>query len=106
MGETAKPEDPLETLLYKATTQYEPFNPGMDQLLPPLVFTEEQASELSDLEVTINDYVDQMNARFITGDADIENEWDTYVKTLDEMNLERYIQIHQEAYDLKYGNNK
>ena len=106
MGETAKPEDPLETLLYKATTQYEPFNPGMDQLLPPLVFTEEQASELSDLEVTINDYVDQMNARFITGDADIENEWDTYIKTLDEMNLERYIQIHQEAYDLKYGNNK
>jgi len=89
-----------------ASRRLRSFRNVLTRALPPLVFTEEQASELSDLEVTITDYVDQMNARFITGDADIENEWDTYVKTLDEMNLERYIQIHQEAYDLKYGDNK
>jgi putative aldouronate transport system substrate-binding protein len=102
MGETAKPEEPLETILYEATKQYEPFNPDRDQLVPPVVFTEEQASELTDLEVTILDYVNQMAARFITGDADIDSEWDTYVKTLDDMNLARFIEIYQEAYEIKY----
>lgn len=104
MGETSKAEDPLETLLYQATKKYEPFNPDMTQLVPPLLFTEEQSSELADLEVTIQDYVRQMNARFITGDADLDNEWDAFIQTLDDMGLSRFIEIHQEAYDTKYGN--
>lgn len=104
LSEVYDPEQPLEKILYEATQLYEPFRPDYTEVLPPLVFTEEQASELADLEKTILDYVKQMVARFITGDADLETEWETYLKTLDDMNLARFIEIYQEAYDLKYKN--
>ncbi len=61
--------------------------------------TNEQATEIADLSKTVNDYVEEMLARFVTGDADVEKEWDTYLKTLDSMNLKRLITIYQEAYD-------
>ncbi len=105
MGETAKPEDPLETILYQATKQYEPYKQDMNNLLPPLIFTEEQANELADLSKTIEDYWRQMSAAFIAGDSDLETEWDSYVQSLEDMNIQRYIEIHQEAYDAKYKNN-
>lgn len=104
MGETVKPEDPLESLLYQATKQYEPFAPPYEEVLPPQVFTDEQATELADIEKALKDYVKEMNARFIMGDADLETEWDTYVQTLDGMGMERLLEINQEAYDLKASN--
>ncbi|MBP1933298.1 ABC transporter substrate-binding protein [Ammoniphilus resinae] len=91
-----------EVILYEATKQYEQYTPEVSQVLPKLFFTDEQSSELADLEMTINGYVDQMFARFITGDANLEKEWDTYLDTLQGMNVNRYIEIYQEAYDAKY----
>lgn len=92
-----------EKVLYEATNkQYEPYKADEDTLIPTLFFTEEQASELAELEKTVTDYVKEMTARFVTGDADIDKEWDTYLKTLESMNLKRFIEINQTAYDAKY----
>ncbi|MFY9297150.1 MAG: ABC transporter substrate-binding protein [Caldicoprobacterales bacterium] len=102
LGEMANPDEPLEIILYEATKQYEPFRPDYTEVLPPLVFTEEQSNELADLEKTIQDYVEQMVARFITGDADLENDWDNYVSTLEDMGIDRYVEIIQEAYDTNF----
>lgn len=103
LGEVANPEDPLEIILYEETKEkYEPYKPDMEFILPPLPFTEEQADEIADLKKTINDYVDEMLARFVTGDADIDKDWDGYTEELENMNLERYLEIYQEAYDAKY----
>jgi putative aldouronate transport system substrate-binding protein len=54
------------------------------------------------LEKTIKDYVKEMTTRFIIGDASIDKEWDTYLKTLDGMNLKRYLEIYNEAYKAQY----
>ncbi len=105
LGEMANPDEPLEIILYEATKLYEPFRPDYTEVLPPLVFTEEQSNELSDLEKTIKDFVTQMNARFITGDADLENDWDNYVSTLEDMGIDRYVEIIQEAYDTNFKQN-
>ncbi|MFS0726676.1 extracellular solute-binding protein [Paenibacillus sp. 1P07SE] len=89
-----------EVIIYEATkNQYEPYRPALDQILPPLWFTQEQAGELVELETTIMNYIDEMVARFAIGDLDIEREWDNYVKTLENMNLAAFVAIHQEAYD-------
>lgn len=40
-----------------------------------------------------------MEARFITGDVDIETEWDNYIKKLEDMQLKEYLAIVQAAYD-------
>ncbi|MCQ6561501.1 ABC transporter substrate-binding protein [Paenibacillus mendelii] len=93
------PED-LEVLLYQATNDsYAPYKPDVSILVPPLVFNEEQSAEIAGLQKTIDDYRKEMLARFVTGDADLDKDWDRYVSTLKDMSLERYLSIYQEAYD-------
>ena len=90
-------------MLYKATKEnYEPYRPSVDEVMPPLAFSAEQSNEMADLKKTIEDYVDEMVARFVTGDVEVEEYWDNYIQELENMNLQRYIEIYQEAYDEKY----
>jgi len=93
------PED-LEVILYTETKQkYEPYKPDVSIIVPPLVFTEEQAGELAGLQKSFDDYRTEMVARFVTGDADLEKDWDSYVQTLKDMKLSRLLEIYQQAYD-------
>lgn len=62
-------------------------------------FTSEQANELSMLESTISDYVNEMTTKFITGDRNVETEWDSYLNELKAMQVERVIEIYQQIYD-------
>ncbi|MFS0723060.1 ABC transporter substrate-binding protein [Paenibacillus sp. 1P07SE] len=100
LGEAADPDNPLGTILYDETKEkYEPYRVDASMVMPPLFFTTEQTEEIADLQKTIYDYVSEMNARFITGNTDIDAEWDNYLATLANMNLDRYLQVYQEAYD-------
>ncbi|MFD2115874.1 ABC transporter substrate-binding protein [Paenibacillus yanchengensis] len=99
LSSVAKGDTDSEVILYKETKEkYEPYQPKDVKSLPPLFLTEEQAAEAADLQKTLFDYVEEMTARFVIGDADIEKEWENYLKTLKDMNLARYIDIYQEAY--------
>ena len=91
---------PTEKILYEETKKnYEPYRPPAEMILPDLFFDEAQSSELVSLKVAIENYYKEMTARFITGDADIEKDWDSYVREFDRMNLARYLEIYQAAYD-------
>lgn len=67
-------------------------------MLPNLYIASEDQSEFAKLGNTINTYTDEMFVKFITGVEPIEY-FDTYISELQNMGLERYIQIEQEAYD-------
>ena len=43
----------------------------------------------------IDKYIASMNSAFITGEKDIEAEWDTYIDTLNKMGLQDIIDIYQ-----------
>jgi len=102
LGLVADPENPTEVILYDETKKnYEPYKQDINTLLPQLFFTNDEAMELADLEKTINDYITEMIARFVTGDASLDKGWDEYVKELDGMKLNRYLEIYQSAYDAK-----
>jgi putative aldouronate transport system substrate-binding protein len=89
-----------EKMYYDVTVEkYEPYKAKLESIVPPLFFTKAQAEELSDMEASIGSYVTSMIARFVTGDADINGQWAEYLKTLDQMNVKRYLAIYQEAYD-------
>ena len=89
-----------EKMYYDVTKEkYEPYQQDLAKIVPPLFFTKEQAEELSDMEASISGYVTSMIARFVTGDADINGGWADYLKSLDQMNLKRYLEIYQAAYD-------
>ncbi|MFB9278483.1 ABC transporter substrate-binding protein [Cohnella cellulosilytica] len=102
LGAVADPENPLESILYSETkNKYEPYRVEVETVLPPLNLTVDQSQEIADLSKTIYDYTNEMMARFIIGDAGLEEEWDKYLQTLESMNLPRYLEIYQEAYEAR-----
>jgi putative aldouronate transport system substrate-binding protein len=96
--------DPLyiEARLYLASLKYAPFAPKED--VPPFSYTTDEASEFGQLRSQINTYVTERFARFITGDLDIERDWDSYLSEFKALGLDRYIEIMQAAYDRQYEN--
>ncbi|MBB3112149.1 putative aldouronate transport system substrate-binding protein [Paenibacillus phyllosphaerae] len=101
LGEKRNEEIPLEIILYEAAQKYEPYKVQDDQVLPPLFYSDEQAAELVSLEKSITDYKKEMTARFIIGDADLEQEWNVYLDTLKQMGIDQYSELIQQAYDAR-----
>ena len=99
------PEDPMspegfEYRLFLETAQnYENREP--DEIYPPTVFIEvDEAKEVNLIQPQIKDYIESNMAQFITGAKKLtDDEWNKYVKGLDGLNLSRYLEIYQQAYN-------
>jgi putative aldouronate transport system substrate-binding protein len=92
----------LEVSLFDETKKnYQPYTPPMSMIVPPLTYSEEQGAEISELETSLQTYVDESIARFITGDLDINSnaDWEAYLKELDMIVVKRFVQIKQAAYE-------
>ena len=70
-----------------------------DKIATRLIFTQKEVDDISELQTTIRTYVDESRTRFILGDMDIENEWDSYLSTLDSMGLSHLLEVSQETCD-------
>ena len=66
--------------------------------MPHVYLTTEEQDKVSSIEVDLQSYVEQMEAKFITGVEPLSN-WNDYVETIKNMNIEEYIQVYQDAYD-------
>jgi putative aldouronate transport system substrate-binding protein len=51
------------------------------------------------LAATIDPYVTQSLANFVTGKLDIDKDWQNYLSTLNSMGLPQYLQANQAVYD-------
>ena len=69
---------------------------------PMVNYTSEQAEEISALTVDIYKYVNETWANWIVNGG-IEEQWEAYVDQLNQMGLERLMEIYQEALDV-YNN--
>lgn len=95
-------DNPLETILYQVSRDcMYPYAPEVSSLLPNMVYPGEDAVEVSDLKTALNELVKESTARFITGDLDLENGWDSYVEQLNDIGLARYLELQQKAYEIK-----
>jgi putative aldouronate transport system substrate-binding protein len=102
MAQTFNPADPLERNLYEWTKNlYEPYG-TKDKAVPPLVFTAEQSKLFGELNTTVFAAVDEWFANFVSGKANVDAEWDAYVKNLNDSGLDDLLGIYQTAYDAKY----
>ncbi len=72
-----------------------------DQYTLPAALTldTDQSEEYSSLFNDINTMAEERVGKFITGEADIETEWDAFQEDLISMGIEDCISIYQEAYD-------
>ena len=68
-----------------------------------LVYNEEEQEVVTEYQSTINEYVKQSFAEFITGVKDIDAEWDNYVNEFSKMGLEPYMEAVNTCYARMYG---
>ena len=62
----------------------------------------DDADELSMLKVQLKNYIEESRSRFIIGDLNLDNDWDTYLSTLEDLGLSRYLELEQKAYDTMF----
>ena len=80
----------------EATEKIAPYVPEV--IWPGFTYTNEENKVLSSTGADIDKYVEEMRDKFISGDASF-SEWDNYVETIENMGLDEYMEIQQEAYN-------
>ena len=100
-GQADTTDQPYEGMLHQWSKQnYAPYD--VDKTIPPLVITPDLAIQMGDLSTTITSIVNESFAGFVNGQKDIDQEWDAYVKSLNDAGLNDLLKLYQDAYDAKY----
>ena len=84
-------------------TQDKIIGPSIMNDFPDVKPTQEETDELNLIEPDFEKYVEESLTRFITGEMDIETEWDNYVETVKRMGYDRLLEIYQQQYDRYIG---
>lgn len=66
-------------------------------VLPVLSFTDEETAELSIMRTDLMDYIKSFEASCITGQKDVEAEWDKHLKQLEKLGLPQLKEIYNAA---------
>lgn len=84
----------------KATESVKNWFPYTEEKFPDvyLRYNSDEQTKLNSLQTDIENYVKQMESKFITGQESLDG-WDKYVETLKKMNVDELIKIKQTAYD-------
>ena len=69
-----------------------------EHILPSLTLTTEESGEYSTIMSEVKTHVEEMMVKFVLGTESFDN-WDSYIKTLEQYGIERAIEIQQAAYD-------
>jgi putative aldouronate transport system substrate-binding protein len=88
----------LEWLGRQFIEHLRPFQTVSHQFPAGVRFNPEELTRASILRTDLESYVNQMKAKFMTGEEPLDN-WDAYVKQLESMGMEEYLKIQQAAYD-------
>ncbi len=76
---------------------------AVEEAWPDLFFTPNEEERLSTLTTDIHNYVQQMKARWMVGELDVDATWDDFGRTLRRMGVEELVSIWQTAYDRHMG---
>lgn len=71
---------------------------GAKHQVPAITPTADESKEFATIMNQIETYRDEMTLKFMFGDEDIDTGWDTYVKTIKDMGIDRAEEIENAAY--------
>jgi putative aldouronate transport system substrate-binding protein len=89
-----------ERRLYLDNLKYADFAPSNDVLLPDLFIDPDKAQQVAEMVTVINSYIKQNAVQFVIGQKNLDSDWDAYVQGLADLDVEKYLGIYQEAYEL------
>ena len=94
-----KVDDPYELQQYLWNATQENYYPYVNDIScyfnPNTFYDEEDAMIIADIDATLTDYIKQAQAQFVTGDLDIEKDWDQYLSNLKGMRYEERVAVMQ-----------
>jgi len=67
--------------------------------VPTMYFDEEEQRKINSLNADLSSCTERFIARAITGEIDVDSEWDNYIKDLKKIGLDEYETIYQNKYD-------
>ena len=76
----------------------ETYQPYYAEGIPTFYFTEDDLDRINTLQTPLDDYVASMEAKFITGEISIEDEYDNFVATLEEYGVQEYVELYNSYY--------
>ena len=65
---------------------------------PTVYYTEDETTERETILADVHNYLRSAKAQFITGELDIDKDWNAHLDTLKKMGLDRLLEIEQTAY--------
>ncbi len=71
---------------------------GKGKMPTGVTLTADESDELANIEASLGTYVPEMAAKFITGEA-TKADWESHLTKLNDMGLQRALEIRQAAYD-------
>ncbi|QJD86600.1 extracellular solute-binding protein [Cohnella herbarum] len=88
-----------ELRLHQATLLYQGHEPKELFPLWSLWLDPAETDEASILQTNLKNYIEQNALQFVTGNKSLDKDWDSYVKGLQDLKVDRYLEILQKAYD-------
>ncbi|MBQ8814267.1 MAG: extracellular solute-binding protein [Lachnospiraceae bacterium] len=61
--------------------------------------TIEESEKIADIAATMKTYLNETISAFLSGDKDIDAEWDAYLAELDKIGMNTLLEVYQAAYD-------
>jgi len=98
-AEDVKPVNGRNVVIYRASLEHEKVRQSRESVMPDLYMSQEDSSKMSLLKTNVMDVQKEYMVQFITGAKDIDAEWDGYISALNNVGLERYLELLQKAYD-------
>lgn len=81
---------------------YKPYTVDVKEMIPPVWYTTEERDVLNLYRTEINEYVKTTRSRWITKGG-IDEEWDEFIAKLESLNVQKVIDVYQQAYDRFYS---
>ena len=91
--------NPLDSEYIIATAMVDYIGKGPKEYISTLIYTEEENEIMAEPLVMINSYASEARAQFVTGDLDLDKDWEGYLNELYNNELEAVLEVMQAAYD-------
>lgn len=91
--------NPLDSEYLIAKVMPEYIGKGPAEYINKLIYTDEENELIAEPMATIKNYVNESFALFVTGEMDIEKDWDSYLGELNNSGLVEMLTVMQSAYD-------
>lgn len=80
-----------------------PYRQPAEWWLPPMFFNEAQVSLVAEAEATLVPFVQDTLVRWITGRANVDDDWDAYLGQLEAMGVQPYLEAYQTTWEAQRG---